>query len=306
LNTLDVQSPEQAKVALEIFELMLFKDEVAQVYNIILSEADTTPGAVVASVALGAEPPPEAGLVVGTFDDAELLPARDGAQWLVWQLELLDGDGSLPEHYHPGLRNASNRQYYQLPAPLMAGFQRIQVPVTGAGERKVFRSLSVQPKIGSAAGPFNTDVHLVHLGDMWMNDQADPSADIALQWTAVAPVEFAPGGVYRLPASHTAFNISFTNNQLYVALRPDPDPNARELASSDDYGANYPILGTWWIMAQRSYFQANVHLRITFYAKSVFRLEQKTLSAFTNAMTAMDKQVFETQILASGKPEDSL
>ncbi len=306
LKALDVQSPEQAQVALEIFDLMLFKNEVAQVYNIILSEADTTPGAVVASVALGAEAPPDTGLVAGTFEDAEVLPARDGARWLVWQLELLDGAGDLPEHFHPGLRNASNRQYHQLPASLMAGFQRIQVPVTGAGERKVFRALSVQPKIGAGPGPFNTDVHLVHLGDMWMNDQASPQADFALQWTAVAPVEFAPGGVYRLPATHTAFDIDFTNNQLYVALRPDPDPNARELASSEDYGANYPILGTWWVMAQRSYFQSNVHLRITFYAKSVFRLEQETQSAFTNAMNAMDKQVFETEILATAKPEGSM
>jgi hypothetical protein len=301
LETIDVQSPEQAQVALEIFELMLYKDEVAQVYNIILSEADTTPGAVVASVALGADPPPEAGLITGGFNEAEILPARDGKQWLVWQLELLDGPGDLPEHFHPGMRNASTRDYHQLPATLMAGFKRIQIPVTGAGERKVFRALSVQPKIDSAPGPFNTDVHLVHLGDMWMNAQASSTGDFALQWNAVAPVEFSPDGEYRLPASHTAFDIDFTNNQLYLALRPDPDPNARELASSDDYGANYPILGTWWIMAQKDYFQANVHLRITFYAKSVFRLEQETSSAFTNAMNAMDEQVFEDEIKAAGK-----
>ena len=188
----------------------------------------------------------------------------------------------------------------------MAGFRRIRVPVTGAGERKVFRALSVQPKIGAAPGPFNTDVHVVHLGDMWMNDQASPTDDFALQWNAVAPVEFAPGGGYRLQASHTAFAIDFTNNQLYLALRPDPDPNARELASSDDYGANYPILGTWWIMAQRNYFQANVHLRVTFYSKSVFRLEQETRTAFSHAMNAMDKQVFENEIIASGKAAHSM
>ncbi len=306
MQALDIQSPEQARVALEIFELMLFKAEVAEQYNIILSEDDDTPGAVVASVALGDDPPPEAGLVAGGFGEAEILPARDGQEWLVWQLELIDGPGDLPEHFHPGLRGASTRQYHQLPADLMAGFRRIRVPVTGAGERKVFRALSVQPKIGAAPGPFNTDVHVVHLGDMWMNDQASPTDDFALQWNAVAPVEFAPGGGYRLQASHTAFAIDFTNNQLYLALRPDPDPNARELASSDDYGANYPILGTWWIMAQRNYFQANVHLRVTFYSKSVFRLEQETRTAFTHAMNAMDKQVFENEIIASGKAAHSM
>ena len=131
LEQLNVQSVEQAQVALEIFELMLFDQEVAQEYNIILSEADDTPGFRIGDkISLGAIPPPELGVAVGTFEDAIVLDDREGDEYWVWALELLNGDGDSVDHFHPSLRDRPTTRDL-LPSYLTSAHTRIRVRATG-------------------------------------------------------------------------------------------------------------------------------------------------------------------------------
>ena len=164
-----------------------------------------------------------------------------------------------------------------------------------SGERKVFRSLPISTFVGETPTTLNTGIHLIHLGDMWMNSQAGANQDIPVQLTGVAPVDLLSDGSYQLQGRADDFSpLNRSNNPLYVFLANASDPDRRELATSEDFGANYPVLGTWWVMVRKDLFPDDMHMEIEFFVNSVQQLD--TESAFMTAVEMGDPNMFKTEI----------
>ena len=179
-------------------------------------------------------------------------------KFLVWQLDIFKGTVAAPRR-HPGKGpsphgDQDGRNHMLIPEGLFPDSKVIEVGLDSALKKPLFERLRVSTSVNASESnregfPVNSQFWLVHLGDMWFEEEA-------VQSFGVAPVvSFSEHGEWGIPGIGRLTEL-LNNNQYWIERSlPRSHGLSDEVSHLDlpgNFGANQPLLGTWWLMLRET------------------------------------------------------